>query len=50
MSKPNSMKERTIPAKTGIHACHNSIADRWVPAFAGMAIFRNPSFVNTLAL
>ena len=39
MSKSNFMKERTIPAKAGIDACHNSIADRWIAASAGMAVY-----------
>ncbi len=34
-----SSTEDTIPAQAGIHICDNSNADRWIPAFAGMAIW-----------
>ena len=39
MSTLHSVKEETIPAQAGIYVCHNSTADRWVPACAGMAIY-----------
>jgi hypothetical protein len=28
-----------IPAKAGIHLSGNALADRWIPAFAGMTLW-----------
>jgi hypothetical protein len=30
---------KPIPAKAGIHASKLGMADKWIPVFAGMAVF-----------
>jgi hypothetical protein len=31
-----------VPAKAGTHLGHNSIVDKWVPAFVGTTTFKRP--------
>jgi hypothetical protein len=35
-----SKNKSVIPAKAGIHLADNALVDGWIPAFAGMTIFR----------
>jgi hypothetical protein len=34
-----------IPAKAGIHAWSSAMAEKWIPAFAGMTIKDGPEYL-----